>query len=176
MTPELSTHLSEEAIDDVLIGLGSPESDAHLAACSHCRGQLEQFRSEMNLFNQASLAWSKAKSATILRAAPRPKARPALPAPAGWVLAAAALLAIGLPVWNHAHRSPAGDASDYASTYAPAPASPAGDSEAQIAEDNDLLRSVNAALNSNEVSPISEYHLSDGPHPRHPARPELRNR
>ena len=33
MTPEFTTHLSEEALDDVLIGLGSKEAHAHLAVC-----------------------------------------------------------------------------------------------------------------------------------------------
>ena len=36
MTPASSTHLSEEAFDDVLIGLGSPESETHLAVCEDC--------------------------------------------------------------------------------------------------------------------------------------------
>jgi hypothetical protein len=49
------------------------------------------------------------------------------------------------------------------------------DSEAQIAQDNDLLRSVNAALSTAEASPVREYHLSDGPHSPLRTRPEARN-
>ncbi len=32
MTTESSVHLSDEAMNDVLIGLASPQSEAHLAA------------------------------------------------------------------------------------------------------------------------------------------------
>jgi predicted anti-sigma-YlaC factor YlaD len=168
MTRELSAHLSEEAIHDVLIGLSSPESDAHLAVCSICRSQVKEFHSEVDLFNRASLAWSEARPSTTLRSAARPRVRSILFAPFGWALAAMALLAIGVPVWNHHHRPSLNSAS--------APVSAQEDSEAQIAQDNELLRSVDMALNENEEPPISEYHLSDGPYPRLKARPELRNR
>ena len=163
-------------MDDALMGLGAPEWEAHLAHCALCRGRLEAFRREVREFNQASLAWSEARAAQVPRAAPRPKARPALAAAAGWVLAAAVLLAIALPVWNHQHGSSPGYASRDASGDAPAAVSVPGDSEAQIAEDNELLRSVNAVLNSDEASPISEYHLADGPRARLKGRRELRNR
>lgn len=166
MTLEFSAHLSEEALQDVLIGIGSPDSDAHLALCSICRGQLQEFRSDMQLFNRTSLAWSEARSAAALPAAPVPKFRNLVFAPASWILAATLLLAIGLPMWNHNHRSDL--------NLAPVPASLPEDSQAQIAQDNDLLREVNAALNQAEESPLNEYHLSDRPHPRRKARPELR--
>lgn len=169
MTAEASAHLSEEALNDVLIGLSSPESDAHIAVCAVCRGQLEEFRSEMRMFNQASLASSEARPTMIPRASAKATGRRAMFVPAGWVLAAAVLLIIGVPAWwNYDHR--------FSPNRGPAPASATEDSEAQIAQDNDLLRSVNIALNTNEVSPISEYHLSERPHPRLKARPESRNR
>ena len=167
MTQPRSAHLSEEALDDVLIGLGSPESDAHLAECEVCRGQLEEFRSGMRVFNQASLAWSEARPMRSLRSLVRSKVRPGVFAPAGWALAAAVLLMmIGVPVWRHDHRT--------ALIKSTAPAAANEDSPAQIAQDNDLLRSVDEALNTSEASPISEYHLSDGPQPHRKARPELR--
>jgi hypothetical protein len=37
------------------------------------------------------------------------------------------------------------------------------DSSAQIAQDNQLLESVNVALNTNDASPLPEYRLSDSP-------------
>ncbi|MDR3727338.1 MAG: hypothetical protein P4K86_09880 [Terracidiphilus sp.] len=166
MTQPWSAHLSEEALDDVLIGLGSPESDAHLAECEACRSQLEQFRSGMRNFNQASLAWSDARPLKSLPA--RSKVRQAAFAPVGWAFATAVLLLIiGVPVWRHDHR--------IAPSNGTVPAVTIEDSPAQIAQDNDLLRSVDEALNSSEASPISEYHLSDGPQLHRKARPELRN-
>jgi hypothetical protein len=167
MTPELSTHLSEEAMDDVLIGLASPEADAHLAACPLCRGQLEEFRSAMRVFNQTSLAWSGTRSKAFHHSAGKTKVRPAIFIPLSCAMAAAVLLAIGPSLWNHHH---------FSRNYAPGPASTPEDSQAQIAQDNELLRSVNLALNENDVPPINKYYLSDGPHPRLKVRPELRNR
>jgi AcrR family transcriptional regulator len=168
MTPEISTHLSEEAMSDVLIGLASPESEAHLNACLICRGQLQAFRSTMQSFNQASLAWCQTRPSVALRAPVRSRLRPLVFAPATWALAAALLLVAGIPAWiHHVHSS---------SHSVSAPASVPENSEAQIAQDNDLLQSVNVALNESDVPPISKYYLSDGPHPQSKIRPELRNR
>jgi hypothetical protein len=82
-------------------------------------------------------------------------------------MVAAVLLAIGFPMWNHHYLS---------RNYAPGPASTPENSEAQIAQDNELLQSVNLALNESDVPQINMYDLSDGPHPQLKVRPELRNR
>jgi hypothetical protein len=165
MTPEKSTHLSEEAINDVLIGLGTAESDAHLAVCSICNSHLKQFRVEMEAFNETTLAWSEARPTASLRATRRSKVRAAMYSPLGWALAAVLLIAIGIPVRSHYQSS-----LDRASVQAPAP----GDTQAQIEKDNDLLRSVDVALNENEESPISAYHISEAPRHRARTRPDLR--
>ena len=176
MKPESSAHLSQEALDDVLIGLGSPESEVHLAVCAACRGQLERFQSSVRAFNQASMAWSEvraeAKPVKQLRDHTS-RARVSMFAPLGWAMAAALLLVIGIPVWNREHRPVV--------EQNPAAASTSGDSEAQIAEDNNLLKSIDAALNASEASPVSEYHLSEEPRVHRKtrpdkARPELRKR
>jgi hypothetical protein len=176
MTIELSAHLSEEAMNDVLIGLGSPESNAHLAACPACRNQMQEFQSDMRLFNQTSLAWSETRSATMPLPAPAQKSRIGIFAPVGLALAAALLVAIGLLAWNHNPRS--------TQNFAAAPTPSQQDYEGQIAADNELMRSVDMALNAGEESPISEYRIVERPHPRLKTRPdhgpavkpELRNR
>jgi hypothetical protein len=172
MTIELSAHLSEEALNDALIGLSFPEPDAHLAVCGFCRGQLEAVRTDLQAFNRTSLAWSEARlearPAKSIGAAARLKVHHAMRAPLGWALAAAVLLAIGVPVWNHDYRA--------SLKYGSAPALAPEDSAAQIAQDNDLMRSVDTALNAPEASPIREYNLSNGPQLRLKPRPELRNR
>jgi hypothetical protein len=166
MTSQQSAHLSEEALDDALIGLSSPETEAHLAMCEFCHSQMEEFRSELRLFNQTSLAWSEARPAKSVPVNGKSKFRHAMQAPLGWALAAAVFLAIGVPVWNYDHRlSP-----HLSSSTAKTPE----DTEAQIAQDNDLLRSVDAALSAPEASPLNEYNLSNGPHTRLKPRPELR--
>jgi hypothetical protein len=81
-----------------------------------------------------------------------------------WALAAALFVAIGISTWNH-HPIFQNNAA------LPVPAQ--GDSEAQIAQDNDLLRSVNVALLEGEEPPVDAYNLMETPHPRLRARPEL---
>jgi anti-sigma factor RsiW len=175
MTREKSAHLTEESLNDLLIGLGSQESNAHLAVCPACRSRVEEFQSTMQAFNRSSLAWSEARPearpATPLARTSRIKTRKMAVAPLGWALAGTAFLAIGLPVWNARHHAVQGQVRN----QAVAPVASTTDSEAQIAQDNELLRSVNMALNSNEESPISEYHLLDRPHARAKTRPELRS-
>ena len=149
MTPAQSAHLSEESINDLLIGLGSPESEAHLAACSECRRQVQEFHADVKAFNQTTLAWSEARPAGDLREGLGARAWRAMVSPPGWAFAAVLLLALGYTVGNH-FNSPS--SSGNASVAAPTPA----DTDAQIAQDNELLRSVNVALNETEESPISE--------------------
>jgi len=168
MITEFSDHLTEDALNDALIGLSSPESEAHLATCAVCRVKVEEFRSEMQMFNQTTLAWSEARPAKSLQGAGRTKAHPVSFAAAGWVLAAVVLLMIAIPVWNRDRRSAARDRV--------VPASAPENSEAQIAQDNELLRQIDMALSASEASPINEYHLADRPHPRLKVRKELRNR
>ncbi|MGO8756545.1 MAG: hypothetical protein ACLQG3_00330 [Terracidiphilus sp.] len=164
MTRESTTHLSNDALNDVLIGLGDAESEFHLAACPLCRAKVEEFRSGLDTFNQTTQAWSEARSSTSPRIEVRPR-RLRLSVPAlSWALAAAVLLTVAAPVWRHNDFFPAHR--DTQATGAPE------DSEAQIAEDNELLKEVDAAINPEEVSPIKEYDLSVRPHPRHRQRPQ----
>jgi anti-sigma factor RsiW len=165
MTPKQSAHLSEEAVNDVLIGLGSLESKAHLGVCSICSSRVKEFRSEVNAFNRATLAWSEARPRATLDEDERRRVRWIAASPLSWALAAALLLAVGFPVWNHLK-----PAADNASVPSPLHE----DSQTQIAQDNDLLNSVNVALNEGEESPVAVYQLSEAPHPRLKARPELR--
>jgi hypothetical protein len=45
------------------------------------------------------------------------------------------------------------------------------DSEAQIAQDNQLLQAIDAAISPDEESPIDEYNLSARPHSHLKAHP-----
>jgi uncharacterized protein HemX len=119
----------------------------------------------MKAFNQATLAWSEAKPQAKLDTVAKRRVHWIAASPLSWALAAALLLAVGFPGWRHVQ-----PAAKHASVPAPAHE----DSEAQIAQDNDLLQSVNVALNQGEESPVAVYHLSEAPHPRSKTRPELR--
>jgi hypothetical protein len=156
MTTEQTAHLSEEVIHDVMIGLGSAEADQHIAVCEVCRGQVEGFDSELQTFNQASLAWCKAKPVTSLDGTGKWNVRQAMSAPLGWALAAGVLIMIGLPAWMEDHHPPMNP--NAVATSAP------GDSEVQIAQDNDLLRSVDVALSGDDESPLRGLPLSPEPY------------
>jgi hypothetical protein len=99
MTPESTSHLSEEALDDVLIGLGSPESHHHLAVCPECRSQVKTFHGDMALFNAASMAWTQNRMPRLHAAEPRGLRLPATFA--GWAITAAAVLMMALGIWHH---------------------------------------------------------------------------
>lgn len=149
-----SGHLSEEALDDVLIGLGSVEAETHLAACSRCSDTLRQFQAKMDSFNQASLAWSEARPVpeTMSKAVARLNAKPrGAIAPLSWAVAMAVVAALGFQIWTYEFHRP--------STPPVASASQPIDSEVQIAQDNQLLQSVNSALSASDVLPASEYGL-----------------
>jgi len=149
-----SEHLSEEALDDVLIGLGSAEAEAHLVACSRCSDTLRQFQAKMEGFNQASLAWSEARPVpeAMSKAVARLNAKQrGVITTLSWAVAVAVVAALGFQIWNYEVRQH--------STPPVASVSPSVDSEVQIAQDNQLLQSVNAALSASDVLPASEHAL-----------------
>ena len=155
MTPASTNHLSEEALDDVLIGLGSAESQAHLEVCAECRAQVRTFLGDVALFNAASMAWSKSRIPRPLPSEPRHVRFHA--AFLGWAATAAALLVMALGVWHHRTETTPGQANTIQSQPQ--------DSEAQIVQDNQLLQAVNAAISPDEASPIEEYKIMESPHP-----------
>jgi len=75
--------------------------------------------------------------------------------PIAGALAAALLIVVGLPAWNHDHQ--------VLSARGPATAAAPDESAVQIAQDNQLLESVNVALNTNDASPLPEYRLLGSP-------------
>lgn len=154
MKPDLQSHLTDKALDDVLIGLGSLVSHAHLAQCNQCRSRVELFQSNVDRFNQASLAFSTAQSN---------KARPASwaarrflgrPLFAAWAGAAALLILAGPTAWHFFPPHPA---------QAPVVATDRPESETQIAEDNELLRKVSAAIATDERNVVEPYQLQTMP-------------
>lgn len=151
MTPASATHLSDEAFDDVLIGMGSPESDAHLAACEDCRRRVIAFRSDVALFNSASMAWTESQPAR-LRPTARKTAHRVRLAFVSWAGMAAVLAVMAIAILRHHGAVPT-------PSQATANLSQPSDTEAQIAQDNQLLQAVNAAISPDEESQIAEYKL-----------------
>jgi hypothetical protein len=166
MTPTPSTHLSEEALDDVLIGLGSPESEAHVVSCPECRAKLETFHFDMWLFNAASMAWSESKRSQTRRTAHVGAGSRTRIAFLSWAAATALLLVAAFATWRHLSLTPP----NHANTVESKPV----DYEAQIAQDNQLLQAVNAAIGPDEESPIVEYRILEKPQSHIKAHRQMR--
>lgn len=164
MTPETTNHLSDEALNDVLIGMASPAAESHLADCPLCRGKVENFQSDLGAWNATTLQWSETRAERAgsiqLHRARRRQPLAAM----GWALAAVALIAIAIPVGR--------ESGIFNPHHDTAVVTPPEDSETQIAQDNELLKAVNAAINPDEMSPLKEYDLFGRPHPRHRHRPQ----
>jgi hypothetical protein len=160
MQPASFDHLSEEALDDFLIGLVSPESEHHLADCELCRDKVQSLRSDLQTFNQASLSWSQSKPLLHLRPLVTRRAPGSRFASPRWAMALLVLLLLGGALLRYQRNSGLDNN---------APAAPVTvDDETQIAQDNRMLQSVEMALNDSESPAIAEYHLSDSPrhHPK----------
>jgi len=142
-------HLSEDDLTNHLIDPDHESPAAlHLAACTDCHARLEAFEASMGSFSSLTLAWSEQRSITMpLRpergSAPRwvPSTMPAWSA----VIAAALLLAVVIPADLHIKAREA-------QTQAEVGVDP--DSDAQIAQDNQLMRAVSLEINRREPSPL----------------------
>jgi hypothetical protein len=58
-------HLSDEQIDDHLIGDLAAEPAAHLAACAHCAQRASAAAAPIASFESVTMAWSERRSATL---------------------------------------------------------------------------------------------------------------
>jgi len=172
-------HLSEDQIDDMLIGDLAPEPAAHLKQCTECQTRLEAAEAPMASFAAVSMAWSERHSATapvtLLQAANSAGQRRA-----NWVAAATAmlLLAVSIPLTMRDNRTQV-VASD---TSMQTPAKPvvvqqasnsAGQAQvqsaaivhhehpaAQLAQDNEMLQAINRELDASIQSPSDNFGLT----------------
>jgi anti-sigma factor RsiW len=150
MTPACSAHLSDEAFDDVLIGMGSPASEAHLSTCQDCRRRVNAFRSDMALFNSASMTWTESQPVRVRANARKTIHRTRL-AFVSWAGMAAVLAGMAVAILHHHGPAP--------TSHATVNVSQPADTEAQIAQDNQLLQAVNAAISPDEELPLDQYKL-----------------
>jgi hypothetical protein len=161
-------HLTDEQFAECAIVALSPESEAHLRECSQCREELTRFSASMDDFSRAAFGWSETQPVVSLRAVTQRQAGRGWLVPATWAMAAAFVLAVGLPRVIHHDRQPAAPANA-------AVVDGSDDSEAQIAEDNRLMRSVDMAIGVNDSSELRGYGLQTGRHARLKTVSGLRN-
>ncbi len=164
MTDEAMDHLSEEALNDTLIGMGSSTAELHLATCTLCRAKVEEFQADLGVWNSTTLAWSQVQAEQGERIRIPAPHRRLSPAAVGWALAAVALLAMVIPVGR--------ESGVFGTKHSAVAVAQQEDSQAQIAQDNELLKEVNAAINPDEMSQLKEYDLFKTPPPRHRQRPQ----
>ena len=153
-------HLTDEQFaDSFLGGVMAEEVQAHIEVCEECRQELKKFAQSLDTFSAVAMAWSEAqptfgpRSLTIGPMKVVTSTRQ-LGMSAGWVLAGVMVLAVSLPaIWNREHEVVA------VRQAKPSPFS--DDSSQQIARDNDLMQSVDIALQADDPSPFNEYHMDD---------------
>jgi hypothetical protein len=145
------THLTEDQIDDALIGDLNAASAAHLKACANCSARLAAAEMPLASFKSVSLAWSERHSATMPAVTPlRPRmgARGRLMA---WSAALSVMIAAGVavPVLLHQDHPPA------AGDHAQALQSPAAVQTATVGASGTDGPTDDAAA-SNETKPPKE--------------------
>lgn len=170
MTPHnfAVTHLSEDQLDEVLLGVASPEVSAHLAGCDPCTERFVSFQTklqvQMSAFNQASLAWSKARSNTISRDIRRHKSTPRVTLPAVWSAASALLLAAIFTV-NAGLQRTAGsrEATNAAAAISSAEAVHPEHNQFELASDNAMLDAIDSELGTPQPSQFGILQNTNAP-------------
>jgi len=162
MTPHNSdvshlSHLSEDELDEVLLGIAAPEVSAHLAVCAPCTRRLTIFQTELqaqiSAFNQASLAWSEARSNTISRDIRNHKATPRLTLPAVWSGAAALVLAATFALHtSFQHAAGSLDAANSAATLSSPDAVHPEHDQHELASDNAMLAAIDSEMGTPQAA------------------------
>ena len=160
--PNPPTHLSDDQLEDLLLGEPAPEAAAHLNVCPLCQSKSEAFTSTLAHFNQATLDWAEAfgasHAALTTRPATVPRAFEPSPRAAGgrffpayaWAFAVAIVLLAAMLFLRPAPTTPI----QTARTPQPdAALRPSATPDPQIAADNMLLANIDTALNQPDPAP-----------------------
>jgi hypothetical protein len=152
-------HLTDEQFADSFLGGDVPAAvEVHLATCEVCRLELGSFAHSMDSFSAAAMKWSETQPSFSPRSWKIGPVRFAVStrglfASAGWVMAGVLVLAVSIPVISHRETAVA--------VRNAASLSVQDDSKEQIDQDNDLMQSVNMALQTEDPSPFREYQITD---------------
>jgi anti-sigma factor RsiW len=152
-------HLTDDQFADLFMGeTAAPQVQAHLASCEQCRAEMAGFTRSVDTFSIAAMGWSEAQPTFSPRSVTLGSLKLAttsrrLFVQAGWVMAGVIVLSVSAPViWHREHAAVA--------IHNAVPAAN-DDSAQQIAQDNDLMQSVNMALQADDPSPLREYRIPD---------------
>ncbi len=153
-------HLTEDQLDDALIGDLATQPAAHLAACEDCQMRLAEAGAPMAAFSAVSLAWSERRSATL--PTPVPSRTSAWLPRAIWAATATAVLAVGISVPSIRHELGFGNAEAPQQTMIASTGpvdNPVAARDEQIANDNRMLENIDRELGASAPSPEQEYGL-----------------
>ena len=149
-------HLTDNQFMEYVLGeVPGRDGQAHLAVCEACREELSVFLTSMDDFSVAALDWSKAQPVASPRIKQAANWRMPMLVPLQWAAATVLVLAVSVPLAireGHGGRAAGNAAVDVT----------ADDSPAQIAQDNRMMQSVDAALAETASSPFDEYGISNG--------------
>lgn len=156
-------HITEHDFAELMMGASvSPEVQDHVANCDTCREELTAFSGAVGDFSSASLRWIEKRPAASLRQAERDRARRTRQLRYGWAVSVATAVLVAVPLWTHLRPdSPA--TRDRVVALQPKTAEA---TEAQIARDNELMKSVDVALSDTDASPLRQFGIatdSEGP-------------
>ena len=151
-------HLSDDQLEDLLLGEADAAAADHSAACPLCYGKLQSFATLVADFNQSSLAWSQARSAQRpqVLASPARAPRRLFTTPA-YAFAATFLVLVTI-LFGRFSPHPAAHPQQLAQpaelTASQPPAQHAGP-DPQIAADNNLLAQIDSALEQPDPAPFA---------------------
>lgn len=157
-------HLTDDQIDDALIGDLDADCAEHLAGCRECQMRLTEAEAPIAAFNEVTLAWSERHSATLPTRPVQAKGAAWMPK-AAWAATAAAVLAVGIsvPVARHHRGNDNALTASRESAAGPLMAAtgpvdnPVAAREEQIARDNQMLQNIDRELDSPDASPTQMY-------------------
>jgi len=150
-------HLSEDDLDEVLIGIASSEALTHIAECEPCEVRLTAFRSQMAVFNQASMAWSEVRSNTISRDLAAHKPTPRLTLSAAWSSAAALVVTFAFGLSMVLHQAPATPVAPNPSSSQTAAVTHPEHDQHEIASDNAMLAAIDSEMGTPQPAQFGLY-------------------
>ena len=147
-------HLTDDEFSELVAGEEpDPGIRAHLAMCEHCRLEVEAVRSSVHNFNRFSMTWAESEAPRRVRTPPR------------WMLGLASR-----PSWNLGLAGTAiacllvfGLDRSFQLTPTPEtiPQAVTAPSSVELAQDNQLLESINQELSAEAelTIPVAELHV-----------------
>lgn len=151
-------HLSEDQLSDAALGEPmSPEARTHLASCTVCRAEVDEFTSAVSEFQSATRAWSESRSAAMTPLRPASISARAsgvgVFAPFAWATAGVLAVGVTVPIVQHlSHEQPVRSQTAQVEE---------GDSPEQIARDNQLMAEVDFELTRTDI-PRARIAVAEG--------------